>query len=66
MPTGLQIGDTIHCKVCGRDHVTIGAKGNPTTAAKDFVYVLCRNALFYIGSVGGSSNRGPIVRPGQR
>ena len=57
----LAIGAVIQCAVCGLEHTVVGPKGNPTTAAKDFCYVLCRNALYYVGSVGGESNRGPVI-----
>lgn len=63
MPKGLQAGDVIRCKVCGHEHQVTGATDPAdTTAAKDFLYVVCRKKRYYVGSIGGDSNRGPILK----
>jgi hypothetical protein len=66
---GLQLGDTIKCKVCGGEHEVKGSKGAQTDSTKAMLYVFCakpRPGLYYIGTIGGESNRGPIVRRAKR
>lgn len=60
----LKLGCVIHCKVCGEEHQTKGARGASVDAVKQMLYVYCAkpsHGLYYVGSIGGASNRGPIV-----
>ena len=64
---GLQPDDEIRCDVCGVIHVVRpqSSLANTSTAARLMLYVACtkpRPGQYYVGSIGGTSNRGPKVR----
>lgn len=65
---GLQPEDQIHCSACGELHTVSAQSGLDSTsiAAKSMLYVYCTKpliGLYYVGSLDGQSNRGPIVDP---
>ena len=64
---GLQPGDNFHCDVCGEIHaVQLQASlANTGTAARQMLYTFCtkpRPGKYFVGTIGGWSNRGPKVR----
>ena len=62
---GLQLGDVIHCTHCGQEHTVTGVTSSNVESVKAMLYVVCRKpkpGKYYVGSIGGTSNRGPIVR----
>lgn len=65
MQKGLQLGDVIRCKYCGEEHEVKTVAGASTDAVKAMLYVACmkpKPGRYHVGSIGGQSNRGPIVR----
>ena len=65
--SGLQPGDAIPCKRCGEVHVLKASDVMSTSmAAREMLFCLCPQptiGLYYVGNVGGQSNRGPVVEP---
>ena len=65
---GLQPGDAIHCALCGDVHVLEAQDGRSTSiAVRDMLFCHCTqptNGRYYVGDVGGQSNRGPVVKRG--
>ena len=63
--TGLQPGDAIQCNHCGEVHVLKGTDGGDTSsAARALLFCHCTKptiGLYYVGNVGGQSNRGPVM-----
>ncbi len=64
---GLQPGNEITCDVCGTRHVVRAGStlSDTSTAAREMLYVFCpkpRPGEYYVGTIGGRSNRGPTVR----
>lgn len=60
----LALGCVIRCKVCGHEHTTKGTHSSNVEAVKNMLYVYCSKPQpgnYYVGSIGGKSNRGPIV-----
>lgn len=64
-PSGLQLCDVIQCNYCGQKHTAIRGDTTDVDSVKEMLYVVCtkpKTNLYCIGSIGGQSNRGPIVR----
>ncbi len=64
---GLQPGDEIKCDVCGDVHAVRpqSSLADTSTAARLMLYAYCRKprpGKYYVGTIGGRSNRGPSVR----
>ena len=70
MPTpakGLLPEDEIKCDVCGELHVVRAQSSlaDTSTAARLMLYAYCTNprpGKYYVGTIGGWSNRGPKVK----
>lgn len=65
--TGLQPDDEIKCSVCGEVHVVqpLSSLADMSTAEAVMLYAYCtkpRFGVYYVGSIGGQSNRGPVVK----
>ena len=67
---GLKPDDQIRCSACGELHTVSAQSGlvGSSIAARDMLYCYCSKpqiGKYYVGNVGGQSNRGPIVDPAE-
>jgi hypothetical protein len=49
---GLQPGDELLCPYCGSWHLVDRRNASDSTAARDFLFVMCRGNFYFVGMVG--------------